>query len=160
MGEDTAILVADTEDEVEEKVSELIMQFQIMSKCIKYLSSGEIKGVDFNNAAEYASHQHKNVVAWGGKSNFTTISAVLEREFPDHLTITEDEDDDIGEPLVYFYWTKDVHLDKNGEFNDIYAEDYPLNPKAKELGINNDCYGEIVQLPLSVAQQYFQIEWE
>lgn len=160
MGEDTAILVADTEDEVNEMVTDLISAFELMSKCVKYFADGSIEGVDFNQARDYASSQYENITAYGGTSNLTNIAAVLESEFPNNIALSEEEDETIGEHLVYFYWDKEVHLNERGEIEEVYQEDYPLNSKAQELGIEDECYGEIIQLPLSVAQQYFEIELE
>lgn len=158
MGEDTAILTGETEDEVDEKVMDLITAIELMSKCAKFYPDGEIKGYDFYRHHEYATVQQRDIVNWGGKSDLTTVSACVLRDLPNCYIISEDECDDIGENLVYFFYTKDFFDGEEGSQLAMLKEEYPINEKSKEFGIDDVCYGEIVQLPLSVAKQYMNID--
>ena len=96
MGEDTAILTGETEDDVDEKVMDLINAIELMSKCAKFYPDGEIKGYDFNTHREYANAQQRDIVNWGGKSNFTSISACVLRDLPNYYIVSEDDCDDGG----------------------------------------------------------------
>jgi hypothetical protein len=158
MGEDTAILTGETEDEVDEKVMNLITAVELMSKCAKFYPDGEIKGYDFSRHQDYANGQQRDIVNWGGKSKFTSVSACVLRALPNYYIVSEDECDDIGEHLIYFFYTEDFFDGEEGDKLAMLKEEYPVNDKATEFGISDVCYGEIVQLPLSIAQKYMEIE--
>lgn len=160
MGGEVAVLVGESEQEVDEKVQDLISNFEVMSHCVKFLPEEHNHGVDFSYYQEYASNQVRNIVWWGGTSNLTTLTDVVAHSFPNNLIVLEEHSQELDEPMVYFFWDKSVHLNDRGEIEEVYQEDYPLNEKAKALGIEYDCYGEIIQLPLSIAQKYFDIKEE
>lgn len=160
MAEDAAIITGETEDECDEKIQDLLSAIELMSKCAKFYADGEIKGYDFNTHREYAQCQQRDIVNWGGKSDLTSMSACVLRDLPDNIMISEDECDEIGEHLVYFYYTDSFFDGEEGSQLEMLQEEYPINEKSKEFGIDDVCYGEIVQLPLSVAKQYMTIEFE
>lgn len=159
MGEDTAVISGDTQDEIEEKTHEIISEFERKSLCVTYSIDGSIFGYNFNNAKEYAQSQYENVTKWGGKSELNTERKVLQSWLPPTY-IVGDEDDTIGEPLVYFFHDKNdlEELLKTSKVPEIIKEEFLFNKKSTDFGI--EAFGEIVQMPLSVASKYFDIETE
>lgn len=148
------------QQELEERVLDFINQLSIQILCVKYTGEGEIQGFSLGDLKELYSTAYSNTVSYGGKCHYDSLSHCLQINLPNNYIIAEVCDEETGEELVYFFNTWSDISKEELDHDDLMnlLADFPHNLKAQDLGIEEECYGDIIQVPLSIISEYLKIE--
>lgn len=168
----TFTIEGDNKDELEEKTFD-IQQFVFFNvHACSILADGTKRGFDVSEMQRGYGQYVSTQVAYGQKNRYGGFNGYVASVFPDNYLVVDDSElaEEIGEPLVYFYMNKeDVMEGEEGTEEELQKRwsflveeeysDYPLNSYVIPLGVTEEnAYGEVYQLPLSIAQQYCKIE--
>lgn len=154
-------VVADSPEALDEKVMDLISHIEQLARNISLTldyNSGEyiVKGFDYSQF-EQASKNHTNILVNYGHAKFKPSSEFFTSSLPENYVVVDN--DEYGDKMVIFFSTyDDVFGDMSEQDKVVYTDDYKLNTKAKEYGLEEDAYGEVLIFTKEFISKYLEIE--
>ncbi len=163
---------ASTQDDLEEKTLDLITFVESFTHNCIIMHDGSRKGFNIKELRDKYSEYIRDFVNYGGKDKYNGSNNFVKEYLPASYFVVEYSElaEELGEPIVYFYMNKkDVMVGEEGteeelkeKFDFLTASEhcyYPLNSYGFPIGIEENPYGEIIQLPLSIATQFIDITY-
>lgn len=154
-------VVAESPEELDEKVSDLISHVEHLARNIRLVhdySTDEFVVEGFNyRDFENASKNHTAFLVDYGHAKYKHSSEFFVDSLPENYIVLDD--DEYGDEIVLFFDTyEDVFGDMSDEDKEVHADDYKLNTKAKEYGLEEDAYGEVLIFTKDFISKYVEIE--
>ena len=148
-------LRSESESELEEKLMALCCAYEMCLLHKIYVPNGDIEAIDINEIITFNGYDYNT--AWSDSArhdiSLNGVSRAISNKVGNSMIgFTNDED----QRVVVFYNSRQ-NLEKNDDYDSFEEalEDYPENTTFSDFDIGETAYGDIVTMPIDMAQRYF-----
>lgn len=153
----TFTVKADSPDELDEKVLELIAHVEELAKNIVVSMDGDdakISGYEYENFERASKTHYECVTCYGG--GYKHANEFAFDQLPANYITTKDEDTE--QELFVFYNNYDnIFSNMSEDDKTIYLEDYPLNKGVDKYNLPEKAYGDVIVLTRYFAEKIVKL---